>query len=213
MDEDAEARVIQTTARSAAGVLVHSPRDSPYNNTVLVTAATSGYIELLQNWMCQADALGLRYLVMALDRRLYEGLSTGAVAYGTVHYPKLGPGGHAALHSVARFRHLPEDVIGEQFHNYNHGMPSSWYAVVVQRGGNVVGREYSANMPQIFSSALKTKCAVHRGWRRWQFVFGGCALRFCRPPGLWACTVAAHRAVACALSPRCCVARARFSRL
>ena len=96
-----EQRLI-SAARQSAGILLKPPRgESPHPNTVLVTAASNAYMAFLRNWLCRAQALQLKYLVIALDLPLYQRLSEGYFAEGTrIVYPKLGEGGNLAMHFV-----------------------------------------------------------------------------------------------------------------
>ena len=60
---------LNETASRAAGVLVKSnAKLSPHlERTLLLVVCNSGQLEALLNWRCVADALGLKYLVVAMD--------------------------------------------------------------------------------------------------------------------------------------------------
>ena len=79
-----------------------------------MTAATSGYSQFLYSWMCRADALRLRYLVVALDPVLFHGLS-GELQTGH------DLGRHIGLHDVSRDWNISDDSISSSFHNFKAG--------------------------------------------------------------------------------------------
>lgn len=59
-------------ARMAAGVFADPWDPARDERTVLVTAANSGYVELLENWMCHMRSQGLLFMVIAMDEHIFR---------------------------------------------------------------------------------------------------------------------------------------------
>lgn len=59
-------------AAQASRGLYADPLRGEFKNTVLITAGNFGFLDFLLNWGCHADALGLNYVIVALDAKTYE---------------------------------------------------------------------------------------------------------------------------------------------
>ena len=130
-----EDRELIYRAHRASGIWAESSQGgSLYHNTVLVTAGTLGYLPFLRNWICRAEALKLRYLVIALDVKLFNKLikrASGTLyaklfgnflkhrepANGT-SFPYAGPGAEVALYDVQLRAKLSTGSIGNQVHHW-----------------------------------------------------------------------------------------------
>lgn len=62
------------TIQSHAGLYMDKAAHPEFTRTVLVTAANVAYTEMLKNWRCHADRLGLDYIIVAFDKAMYEKL-------------------------------------------------------------------------------------------------------------------------------------------
>ena len=117
-----EDRQLEQAARQAEGVVrsrhARGLCGSRCLGTVLVTAATTGYMDFLRNWVCRAEALHLRYLMIALDRPLYLAYTKGFDRYSEVPYPVVGPGATIALYDVERRRNLTTGTVSGTFHRW-----------------------------------------------------------------------------------------------
>jgi len=51
-----------------------SNRSRRFDNTILMTTANYGYLDILQNWAYMADQIGLKYLVVAMDDFVFNEL-------------------------------------------------------------------------------------------------------------------------------------------
>eukprot|EP01062_Namystynia_karyoxenos_P076983 TRINITY_DN7649_c0_g1_i1.p1 TRINITY_DN7649_c0_g1~~TRINITY_DN7649_c0_g1_i1.p1 ORF type:complete len:408 (+),score=112.19 TRINITY_DN7649_c0_g1_i1:87-1226(+) len=69
---------LRSAAQQHVGVYSDSRR-ARFPNTVLVTVATWGFRDFFFNWRCFARKVGLRFLTLALDRRIATHLGSGAV--------------------------------------------------------------------------------------------------------------------------------------
>jgi len=58
--------------REHAGLYVDKSAHPEHRNAILVTASNIAYADMLKNWRCQADKLGLDYLVIAFDPELLK---------------------------------------------------------------------------------------------------------------------------------------------
>jgi len=58
--------------RRHAGLYANKTAHPEFNNTVLVTASNAAYSNILWNWRCHADKLGLDYIIVALDPDIYK---------------------------------------------------------------------------------------------------------------------------------------------
>lgn len=56
--------------KAHAGLYRDKQAHGEFSNKVLVTASNDAYAEVLQNWRCHADRLGLDYVVIALDSKI-----------------------------------------------------------------------------------------------------------------------------------------------
>lgn len=48
-----------------------------FKNTLLLTSANYGYLDMLENWECHAKKLGLDWVVIAMDERLFKYAGSG----------------------------------------------------------------------------------------------------------------------------------------
>mmetsp|Transcript_122607 Transcript_122607/g.358066 ORF Transcript_122607/g.358066 Transcript_122607/m.358066 type:complete len:348 (-) Transcript_122607:252-1295(-) len=55
-----------------AGLYMNKHAHPEFSNTVLVTAGNIAYSDMLRNWRCHADKLGLDYVIIALDPDIYN---------------------------------------------------------------------------------------------------------------------------------------------
>lgn len=55
-----------------AGLYMNKKAHPEFANTVLVTVANVAYSDMLRNWRCHADKLGLDYVIIALDPDIYN---------------------------------------------------------------------------------------------------------------------------------------------
>ncbi|CAJ1399545.1 unnamed protein product [Effrenium voratum] len=60
--------------RRHAGIYEDKTKAPELKNVLLLTAANSGYLEMLVNWECFAKRLGLDWMVMSMDSKLHQHL-------------------------------------------------------------------------------------------------------------------------------------------
>ena len=73
-DATAKNQQLPQLLRQHAGLYQDKTRAPELKNVLLLTAANYGYLDMLQNWECFARKLGLDWLVVALDDRIYKEL-------------------------------------------------------------------------------------------------------------------------------------------
>ena len=69
-----ESQPLAQLLRRHAGLYLDKSRAPELKNALLLTAANSGYLDMLQNWECYARKLGLDWLVIAMDDKIYQQL-------------------------------------------------------------------------------------------------------------------------------------------
>ena len=114
-----EEALLQEAARRAAGVLLTPSGDARYEGTVVVTAATAGFLGFVRNWMCRADALRLKYLVVAMDRQLFDIFTDDRAR--EEHGIAPSPGRVVALHDVSADWNMSSADISGRFHSWQQG--------------------------------------------------------------------------------------------
>ena len=62
--------------RRHAGLYLDKTRAPELSNVLLLTAANYGYLDMLQNWECYARKLGLDWLVVAMDDKIFKELGS-----------------------------------------------------------------------------------------------------------------------------------------
>jgi hypothetical protein len=62
-----------------AGVYQDPTVAPEFQNTILVTAANFNYITVLENWECSARKLGLKWLVVAMDQKMFDSRTEGVM--------------------------------------------------------------------------------------------------------------------------------------
>jgi len=62
---------LPTAVISALGVYANK-NDPAFSDVVLVTAANFAYLDILRNWQCAVKRLGLKYVVIAMDKEIYD---------------------------------------------------------------------------------------------------------------------------------------------
>lgn len=60
--------------RQKTGIYLDVTRAPHLQNTILLTAANFGYLEMYKNWECHAAKLGLKWVVLAAERRAYDAI-------------------------------------------------------------------------------------------------------------------------------------------
>ena len=70
--------------------------------TIVATSCNYAYLRYLQNWMCHASRLGLKYLIHAQDEKLFKYLQSNvpdALVYFSTGYKTVNPDEHNAFGS------------------------------------------------------------------------------------------------------------------
>jgi len=55
-----------------AGLYVDKTKAPEFKDVLLITSSNMGYLDMLENWQCHADRLGLDYVVLSMDEQLHE---------------------------------------------------------------------------------------------------------------------------------------------
>ena len=117
-----EDKLLLQAAQRATGIFQDKTAAAPYQNTVIVTAASLGYAKFLENWLCRAESLRLRYLVVSLDSKMYQRLTnTGDTVVGDFPYAAVISGGVVALHDVSVREGPKAPNVSDTLHHFRKG--------------------------------------------------------------------------------------------
>jgi hypothetical protein len=59
-----------TALQSSSGLYSHPIKATPYNSSILIVSCNFAVMDILMNWACHANRLGLKFLLIAMDNQL-----------------------------------------------------------------------------------------------------------------------------------------------
>lgn len=74
-EDSSEPKSLLSVLKESSGIFTDPKRQVGLERTVLVTGCNYGFLNHLNNFKCFADRIGLKFLVVALDAKVYQHLT------------------------------------------------------------------------------------------------------------------------------------------